>query len=498
MNTSEENKQLSCDLYSDGTLKCSVQLDNEHLTIKTNNTDGCNNCLNIFISDNEALLIKNLDPNILINKTCLCENGTYLLNTKNSFTCEACPSSCTRCESELNCTECKIDIPENGLCKTCLEALDIEDCISCQIESGQPQCTKCAAEKNVSLNCTDGNNKEEKEEDPDLKQKNILIFHFGKPTIYPEKNKLSFYAYFFALSYNSNYVFSLIINLIIINNNRILSEETQTKAYCTQTNLTYIDENNYLYEAFCEGKDNNIENNTSFEISSKTENDSYITISRNIALSSKKMSGNRFDINSALEDGKKIFITVDKIQKKNGWSNNGYSLSLISKKPINNNDEAKKISINFENDKDVFIGDVEIPIGNNLSNFDVLVKNPTTSGGNFKVKGNSQGESNDIIPDITVFAPLNKIIYIEKKPELSKAAKIGIIVGTCALFVICVTVIIIYKIHSSRKKKESAKYKEYKIVMEKYGNIKSTEEDNLDMQSKQTMIKNRSDKFRKE
>ena len=300
------------------------------------------------------------------------------------------------------------------------------------------------------------------------------------------------------MTYNSNFIFSLNIYLITKKNNRVLSER-ETTASCTLTDITYINENNYLCKALCGGGNDKIEEATSFNISTSTESNSYVTISEEIKLNSTEMEGSEFNITN-ISNYKMINIIVDNLQKKNGWTNEGYSFVLTSKKSFNNTDENKKISLNIENNENnevTYNTECEIPKGSELSSINCIAKN-INSKGVFKIQNKAIFNNNNVLPEIILNSPSNKLLNIEensKSKKLSKGAKIGIIVGVCAVVGISIAILILFKTGILSKGNASAKAQGYTIAPDKSRNIAPDEI--KDNQSGAVIIKNQNDKYRK-
>ena len=174
-----------------------------------------------------------------------------------------------------------------------------------------------------------------------------------------------------------------------------------------------------------------------------------------------------FDLNT--DPNEFIMIVVDKLQKKNGWSNDGYSFVLNSKNQINNIDGMETISLEMENDKITAKVDCNTPKENNSYSMNCIIVSDSDLSGDFKVKYKTIFKNG--LPKINIIPPSNKVLNIEEKQKLSKGAKIGIILGICSFVVICVVLIILYKTGVLSKRGGSAKIEGYDIAPDKSRNI---------------------------
>ena len=480
----EESKELSCNFNQEEELKCTIELENKQLIIKTNSIENCENCVIISLVDKQ-ILIKNLVRSILTEpKTCPCkEEGTYLLTTKNSFDCKKCPSTCSVCESELKCTKCKSEtgvILKDGLCQTCSQALNIAECKTCQKNEENYECTECESGNFVNNKCTGETEKEE-----------FVIFRFDSPII---KNEVfSFHAYFFSSAYPLYYTFTLNIILQITDNNRVLSD-TSANAKCIPTDILSNNQNIYSTKALCGGNNDYISETSTITVSpsSSAISDSNVDVEilNGIPKDSINMGKTELDANDFKQT---INIVVDKIEN-NGWNGDDYYFVLISKNPINNNDKEKTISLDIKNEKITSKAEVNIPEETNLSSFNCIIKN-LKSGGTFKISNNAKFDLKGV-PEISVTGLQNKNLIIEEKNknELTKGAKIGIIVGCCVFIGIIVATLIMYKIGVFCKGSGATKNAGYTIAPDKSRNIVPGEV--KDNQSGAIMIRKQNEKNR--
>ena len=458
------------------------------------NAGTCNNCASKFNLDEnvEKLSCEKCASNYFYqDKKCVkqnsCENGKFFDITENS--CKNCPSSCAKCDSASSCSECKNEFHLiGGLCQTCLQALNIANCISCEIKSNLAHCNECAnGKKNDQIqDCT---NENEKEEDQVLKKSNILIFYLDQPIVNVDKKHFSFHVYFFSIIYPSNYTFTLNINLIAETNKRILSSQNM-KTTCTLNDITLTDQKIYVSESICEG-----EKDIDKQISSLTTSTSMNTGSSVVVSVNYKKTGERGMNISDYKNSKMLKIVVEKLKKDKGWTNDGYSFVLISKDPINNNVGVNNFTVSIENDKISAEAKCEIPLTTNIISINCVTFGLSSSG-KFKMLDKDVYDSTDTFPKIYLSVLKDSELNIEKKQKLSRGGKIGIIVGICVFAVICIVLLIMYKTGVFCKKDDLSKNSDYTIESDKPRKI--TNEEIMDNKSKEDMIEEKKEKYSKQ
>ena len=361
----------------------------------------------------------------------------------------------------------------------------MEDCIKCEmIDNITAKCNECVNGKEPSPNCADS----AKTKDPDYEKTNIVIFRFGNKKIKIEENILSFNTYFMSLTYYSSYTFTLNINLIsTTNNNRILSPEETAEATCTQIGMSY--QKIYIGETLCTATISGITNKVKFDASLTLESRERVALALGVNSNSEKMKDQSLsDIKDEIKSAKTTEIIVDEVQKKYGWTNDGYSFILKSKNSINNTSGMESITLNIENEEISSNAECDFPKKDNSNLMDCIVKNNDLSG-SFNISYPGVVDNQTMV---FIFSPSNKLLSIEKKPEvkkLSKGAKIGIIIGAVVFIGICITLIILFKTGVLCKGSAAAKNKGYKIAPEKSLNIAPGEIKN-DNQFDAIMIKN--------
>ena len=208
------------------------------------------------------------------------------------------------------------------------------------------------------------------------------------------------------------------------------------------------------------------------------------------------MEEKEFDIEKNLDNTE--LIVVDKLQKKYGWTNDGYSFTLNSKDAINKIDDIETFTLNIENNEVESKVECTIPKIDNFYSIDCIAKKSDISG-EFKILDNVIPNKKTKLPKLAIMVPSNKLLDIEKKQEdkkLSKGAKIGIIIGAVVFIGICVAFIIMYKIRLICKRNGPQKEKGYDIAPDKSMNIPPWEDKKND-QFDAIKIKNQNENLKK-
>ena len=442
--TEQLNKNMDCKLLNINQLTCSIKLENETLTIKTNeNTNQYKNYTFIQIN-NKNLMVKNWTKEITTKKIfCPCPTGTYLStlsNNENSFYCMNCPNTCLSCSSPQKCSECKNGLvkQDDNICLSCLQTLDMEQCESCEIIKNEAQCIKCFDGNFPKDQSKSGCIKEQNEQQND----NFILISFDYPSI--NNNYISFKANFFSVNYKLFSTFKLIVNITIKNNKFRNLQELEVN--CDQTGtITQTNDEIFIIYYICGGSTEN--ENDEIEEFSISEN-SEIEFPKGIKTNSKEM--NLYSLEDSTED--LYYLKNDiktynfkNILQKDGWTYDGYSFTLSSKGEISN-DEEKIITLDTSDIKAK--AECTIPKGEKISNISCFLKYFNSNNGNITIS-NGRYYNDENMLDAIVFVSQNinltvvdsKTVIEKKNNNISKGAIIGIVTGICVV-VILVTVII--------------------------------------------------------